>query len=136
MCWYAGREAIKEKNKEEKKGEKIKEEGALLSHSFHSLFSLRYSACIRRWLPPAVVCHKMTRYPLLCEPDKDVSGFHRHLISLPITFTKIALTGSLEGEIIIDLSQLSASFKQTSRRRGNIENVGTHSQSSIAGPIP
>lgn len=78
----------------------------------------------------------MTRHPLVCEPDKDVASFHRLLISLPITFTKITLTGCLEGEIIIDLSQLSVSLKQTSRHKGNIENIAIHSQSSIGGTIP
>lgn len=78
----------------------------------------------------------MTRHPFLCEPDKDVASFHRHLISLPITFTKIALRGCLGGEIIIDLSQPSVLLKQTSRRKGNIQNIATHSQNGVGGTVP
>lgn len=66
--------------------------------------------------PPAEVCHGTTRQPPWCEPDRNAASFHRHLISFPITFPKLPLTGCLGGESVIDPSQLCVSLKQSSGR--------------------
>lgn len=58
---------------------------------YHILFT-HSSAFIT--LPVSSSCWGFARK--LCEPAKEVASFNRHLVSLPIAFTKIALMGCLE----------------------------------------
>lgn len=108
-CWHAGRE--KKQVGGGGKGKK-RERFSLMffSHAlvFHPIL-----------YPPAEVCRGVTRQPPWCEPDRNVASFHRHLISLPITFPKLALRGCLGGERVIDPSQLCVSLKQSSGHRAS-----------------
>lgn len=94
-CWHAGRE-----KKQVGGGGKGKKR-----ERFSLMFFSRALVFHPVLYPPAEVCCGVTRQPPWCEPDRNVASFHRHLISLPITFPKLALRGCLGGERVIDPSQ-------------------------------